>query len=159
MGMSFTERSLANNLEVSPTAVSNSLKKLEKDNLITVDKDKESRRLSISLNKENSYVFNLKRAENLKLLYESGLPSFLAENLPGCTIIVFGSYSRGEDTINSDIDIAIIGSKEKDLETIKYSKLLERPISLNFYKDLKNVDKNLKENLCNGIVLQGAMSL
>ena len=158
-GMSFNERGLANHLDVSPTAVSNSLEKLEKENLILVKKDKESKRLSIELNKDNPKVYSLKRVENLRLIYESGLVEFLSDSFPGSSIILFGSYSTGEDNINSDIDIAVIGYKEKEQDTLKFHKLLERTISLNFYEDFKNIKKNLKDNICNGIVLKGAIQL
>ena len=158
-GMSFNERGLSRHLKVSPTAVSNSLKGLEKESLIIVKKDKESKRLSIEINKNNYKVFNLKRTENLKLVYESGLIELLTDIFPESTIILFGSYSSGEDTINSDIDIAIVGSKEKDINTTKFNKMLERPVSLNFYEDFKNIDKPLRENICNGIVLKGAIQL
>ncbi|MBI2654990.1 nucleotidyltransferase domain-containing protein [Candidatus Woesearchaeota archaeon] len=158
-GMAFNERGIARHLDVSPTAVSNSLEKLEKENMISVKKDKESKRLSIGLNKDNPKVYSLKRAENLKLIDESGLAEFLSDAFPGSSIILFGSYSTGEDNVNSDIDIAIIGSKEKELDTSKFHKLLERPISLNFYEDFRNIKKNLKDNICNGIVLKGAIQL
>ena len=158
-GMSFNERGLANHLDVSPTAISNALEKLEKGNLILVKKDKESKRLSISLNRDNNKVYNLKRVENLKLIYESGLAEFLSDNFPGSSIILFGSYSYGEDNINSDIDIAIIGAKEKEIDLTRFHKLLGRPVMLNFYEDFKGIVKNLKDNLCNGIVLEGAIQL
>ncbi len=158
-GMSFNERGIARHLNVSPTAISNALEKLEKESLILVKKDKESKRLSIELNKDNPKVYNLKRVENLKLIYESGLIEFLSDNFPGSTIILFGSYSYGEDNINSDIDIAIIGYKEKEIDLTKFHKLLERSIMLNFYQDFKDIGKNLKDNICNGIVLKGAIQL
>ena len=84
---------------------------------------------------------------------------FLQENLPGCTIILFGSYGRGEDTIKSDIDIAIIGSKKKEVNLIGFEKILERAIFLHFYDSLKQINKNLKESIHNGIVLVGGIEL
>ena len=72
---------------------------------------------------------------------------------------VFGSYSRGDDTLSSDIDIAIIGRKEKGISLENFEKRLERKIILNFYPSLKEVHKELKENICNGIVLSGGVEL
>lgn len=158
-GAVFTERTLAKQLKVSPTAVSNSLPLLEKEDLIKVAKDKESGRLSIRLNKENPKTFFLKRVENLRAIYESGLSEYLSEKLPGSTIILFGSYSFGEDIANSDIDIAVIGAKRKDVDTGKFEKLLDRRISLNFYNNLNEINKNLRENILNGIVLSGSVKL
>ena len=156
-GMSFNERGIARLLKVSPTAISNSLNALEKEKLIVVLKDAESKRLSIQLNRENPKIFMLKRAENLKMIYESGLVEYLTEKFPSATIILFGSYSFGEDTIHSDIDIAVIGAKQKEAALEKFDILLERTIFLQFYASLKEINKNLRENILNGIVFKGAV--
>lgn len=158
-GMSFNERGVARHLKVSPTAVSNSLIRLEKEELVKVEKDRESKRLSISLNKSDPKVFALKRIENLKLIYESGLANFLSECFPEATIIIFGSYAFGEDTTSSDIDIAVIGSKEKTIDVSKYAKMLERTININFYENFKSIQKNLLSNIVNGITLAGGVQL
>jgi len=155
----FTERSLAKQLNVSPTAVSNSLPLMKSAGLLKVSKDRESGRLSISLNRENPRTFFLKRAENLRAFYESGLSEYLSEKFPGSTIILFGSYSFGEDTEDSDIDIAIIGSKRKDVDTKKFESTLERRISINFYDAISGIEKNLRENILNGIVMDGGVTL
>ena len=158
-GESFTGRAIANSLKVSQPGVSKSLPYLEKLGLITIQKDKMSKRLSIALNRDNSLVIGLKRANNLKQVYESGLAGFLEDNFPGANIILFGSYSRGDDTTTSDIDIAVIGRKEKEVVLNKFVKILERVININFYDSFKNIHKNLKENLFNGIVLVGGIEL
>jgi len=157
-GKSFNARGIAMALEVSQPAISKAIPLLEKEGFITVFKDKESKRLSIELNR-NDRIMQLKRAENLKMLYQSGLVQFLEDEFPGATIILFGSYSRGDDDITSDIDIAIIGSKEKEIKLENYELKLERKIILNFYKSFKDIHKELKENLCNGIVLIGGIEL
>ena len=156
-GTVLTQRTIARTLEVSSPAVMKAIPYLEKENMITVNKDRETKRLSIELQRNNHKVMQLKRADNLKLTYESGLGDFLEKEFAGATIILFGSYSRGEDTLNSDIDIAIIGRKDKQINTEKFEKLLERKIHLNFYNSFKEIHKNLKENLCNGIVLYGGV--
>ena len=158
-GASFTARAIARHLRVSPTAIAKSLKRLEQEEMIKVNKDKESKRFSIQLNKDNPLTYQFKRADNLKLIYESGLLEYLSETLPAATIILFGSYSFGEDTLNSDIDLAIIGAKQKEVNLDKFNRLLERNVSINFYPNLKDVNKNLKENILNGIVLKGGIQL
>src|SRR3989344_230937 len=146
-------------LGVSQPAVSKSLPLIEKENLIKISKDKESKRLSIELNRNNHYVTWLKRADNIKQLYESGLVQFLYDNFHSSTIILFGSYAFGEDTITSDIDLAVIDSKEKDINLEKFEKILEREININYYKDFKGIHKNLLNNILNGIVLKGSIEL
>jgi predicted nucleotidyltransferase/biotin operon repressor len=158
-GMSFTARAIAKALNVSPTAIAKSLMGLKDEGLIKVMKDNESKRLSIELNKENPEVFHLKRAENLKMIYESKIANFLAESFPGTTIILYGSYSYGEDIINSDVDIAIIGHKEEELSLAKFEKALDRGIHLNFFENFSEININLKNSILNGIVLHGAIQI
>ena len=158
-GMSFNARAISKSLKVSPTAIGKSLQALQEEGLIKVTKDKESRHLSIELNRDNPQVFHLKRVDNLKMIYESNLADFLYNSFPGNTIVLFGSYSYGEDTIKSDIDIAIIGSNAKEIDLASFEKILERQISINFYKDFDNINNALKENICNGIVLSEGIQL
>lgn len=158
-GASLNQRQIANFLEVTPPAVMKALPELEKESLIRIQQDKETRRWSIELNREHHKTMQLKRADNLRLIYETGLADFLEKEFAGATIILFGSYSRGEDITNSDIDIAVIGRKEKATALTKYERELERRISINFYDSFKNIHKHLKENLCNGFVLAGGVEL
>lgn len=165
-GTSFNARALARHLKVSQPAISKALPHLANEELVNVKKDKDSGRLSIELNRDNPLVIGYKRAENLRMLYESGLAEFLHETFPGGTIILFGSYSRGEDVwtkeleeYKSDIDIAIIGTKSKGIDLTKYEKELEREIVINFYPSWKDIHKHLKNNILNGIVLDGGIEL
>lgn len=155
----FNGRALAKKLSVSQPAISKAIKNLIRENLIIVDKDKETKRLSIKLNQDNKRIFEMKRVENLKLIYESGLSDFLHEKLPGCTVILFGSYSRGEDTTESDIDFAVIGAKEKTVDLAKFEKILERKIIVNFYPSFKNIHRHLKDSILNGILFFGGVNL
>ncbi len=157
-GVSLNQRQISNYLKVSQPAVMKALPELEKRGFIKVSQDKDSKRWSIELN--NTYkVMQLKRVDNLKLIYESGLADFLEKEFAGAVIILFGSYSRGEDTINSDIDIAVIGRKEKSVELKDFERILERKIFINFYHSFKDIHKNLKENIFNGIILYGGIEL
>ncbi|HJZ18650.1 MAG TPA: nucleotidyltransferase domain-containing protein [Candidatus Nanoarchaeia archaeon] len=158
-GFSLNQRGIARMLDVSQPAVMKSLPGLKKKNLIKINQDKESRRWAVEFNRDNLLALQLKRTDNLRQVYESGLATFLREEFPGATIILFGSYSRGDDTIYSDIDIAIIGRKEKSVKLTEFHKKLERNISINFYPSLKEVHKHLKDNILNGIVLHGSVEL
>ena len=158
-GESLNQRAIAKRIEVSSPAIMKALPNLEKESLIKLTQDKESKRWSIELNRENHKVMQLKRADNLKLLYESGLADFLEKEFAGGTIILFGSYSRGEDTSKSDIDIAIIGRKDKLINLEAFEPFLERRVNINFYHSFKGIHKNLKENILNGIVLYGSIEI
>lgn len=158
-GEKLNQRQIAKLLKVSPTAVAKSIPRLEKEGLIIKEKQKNMNLILVTLNRGNKKIMELKRAENLSLMYETGLSKFLEEELPGATIILFGSYSRGDDTYSSDIDIAVIGRKEKSIGLKDFEKKLERKINVSFYPSLKEVHEELKNNLCNGIVLSGGIRL
>lgn len=159
IGKAINQRTIADALKVSPTAVSKSLTTLKKEKLIVVKKDSRMNLTLVELNRDNSLAIGLKRAENLRMIYESGLVNFLEEKFPGDVIILFGSYSYGEDYFNSDIDIAVIGAKQKEINLDKFEKLLEREININTYQNFKDIHKNLKSNIFNGIILSGRISL
>ncbi len=150
---------ISKNLNVSVTAVSKSIKQLEEIKLINIEKDKKINLILVFLNRTNKRAIQLKRVENLKMIYKSGLSDYLEEEYLGATIILFGSYSKGEDTIQSDIDIAIIGRKEKQINLKKFEDILNRKIIINFYSKFLEIHKHLKENLCNGIILTGGVEL
>ena len=156
-GERLSQREIAKALKVSPTAVSNAVKNLAEKNLITMEKTKTIN--FISFNRDNPKAIELKRVENLKQIYLSGLSDFLEEKLAGSTIIVFGSFSRGEDTKTSDIDIAVIRRKDKLLPLELYEKALNRKINVNFYDSWKEINKHLKNNILNGVILHGGVEL
>lgn len=146
-GASFNARGLAIALGVSQPAISKALPQLEKLGFARVAKDRASKRLSIELNRENPLVIGMKRADNVRLIYESGLAEFLRESFPGCAVIVFGSFSKGEDTQKSDIDIAVMGAKARPLGLGAFEKALQKEIRVNFYGSFKEVGKELKGNI------------
>jgi predicted nucleotidyltransferase len=158
-GKSLNARDIARALKVSQPAVAKALPFLEKSGFLKIKKDKESGRWVIELKIDSQEVIWLKRSDNLKQVYESGFVKFLYDTFPGATIILFGSYAFGEDTVNSDIDLAIIGLKEKNINLKTFEEILGREIFIHYYNSFKVIDKDLKDNILNGIVLKGAIEL
>src|SRR3989344_3281200 len=156
-GEKLSQREIAKIIKVSPTAVSNSVRNLAKKDLIKINKTKTIN--FISFNRDNPKAVDLKRVENLKQIYLSGLSDFLEEKLAGSTIILFGSYAIGEDTKTSDIDVAVIGRKDKLLKLEIFEKILNRQKNINFYDSWKDIHKHLKNNILNGIILHGCVEL
>ncbi|MFA6461136.1 MAG: nucleotidyltransferase domain-containing protein [Candidatus Woesearchaeota archaeon] len=156
-GERFSQRELAQMLKVSPMAVTNSVNGLKENLLIKLEKTKTIN--FISFNRENGRAVELKRAENIKNIYLSGLSDYLEQQLAGGTIILFGSYSLGEDTSTSDIDLAVIERKDKRLDLDKYEKTFHRKINLNFYSSWSEIHQHLKNNILNGILLHGSIQL
>lgn len=158
-GDALNQHTIAKRLGVSAPAVMKALPDLRRQGFIVIAQDKESRRKAISLDMDNRRVMQLKRADNLRQIYESGLSDTLEDGFPGATIVLFGSYSRGDDTSTSDIDIAVIGRKEKTLDLQRFEKTLGRKIRINVYESFPSIHKHLRDSICNGIVLAGGIEL
>lgn len=91
---------------------------------------------------------------NIKELYDSGLVEHIKKELSNPTIILFGSYLRGEDVEESDIDLFISSNHKLDLSS--FEKKLNKKIQIFGYSkiiDIKNTD--LANNIINGYVLNG----
>lgn len=153
---SFNGKELAQKLRVSQTTIAKRARRLSKLGLLTLDK---KILLSIKLNREDKDIFVLKRIYNLKRLYASGVVKALSADIPGITLILFGSYSYGEDTEDSDIDLALVGEKEKLLDITQFEKILGKKLSLHFYDSFASINKHLRNSIINGIVLNGAIKL
>ena len=162
-GVRLNIREIARALRVTPTAVSKALPELEKEGIVKIKKHGKINLVLVEFNRDNAKAIQLKRAENLKFIYESGIFDRLYNEFPGCTIILFGSYSKGEDVYTeeeenrSDIDIAVIGIMGKGVDVAKFEKILERKINFNFYESFGKIHKNLKDSILNGIVLSGGL--
>lgn len=147
-GRPLNQHQIAKKLKVSTPAVRKALK-----NTNAIQEQDESKRWNISM-PEDTQTIRKKRIDNLQQLYESNIVNTLEKKFPGATIILFGSYSQGEDTINSDIDIAIL-TKEKPIDLAIFEKKLVRTINVSFFEDFQNIHEDLQKSLMNGIVLVG----
>ena len=105
-------------------------------------------------NLENKTFKFYKKVYNITKLKELGLIEFLKNKLMPKSIILFGSYSRGEDIEDSDIDI-FIECKKEEIDISKFKKHLNRNIQLHFKDNFKEYSKELKNNILNGIILDG----
>lgn len=95
-----------------------------------------------------------KRLYNLESLYSSVLVDHLRRELSNPVIVLFGSYSRGEDVEGSDIDLYIESSGRPDLGV--FEKRLGRRIQLFMHRNIKEVrNKELANSIVNGIPLNG----
>ncbi len=95
-----------------------------------------------------------KKLYNLKALYLSGLVGCLQQEMSNPVIILFGSYAKGEDTEESDIDLYIGSPSKNQASVTTYEKKLKRKIQVFQYKSIKDVPNlHLANNILNGIVL------
>lgn len=144
-------REIAKKLGISQTPVRKVIKILEKENLITKKKSIPFDGF-IACRDDEKFKF-YKRAYNLYSLYESR--EKIIEEIHPKAIILFGSYVRGEDIEQSDIDLLIISKIKKELDLNSFEKKLERNIHLIFVENVEKLDKPLQKNIKNGYAIYG----
>lgn len=148
-------RELSRNLNLSMSAIISATDKLAKSNLIT--KQKTQLLTKVKANIENQKFIRLKRVNNIYQIYNSDLIDYLIKsyNRPQL-IILFGSYSRGEDIEISDLDLAIVTKRKiNNLLLKKYKTYFNREIRIHEI-DLAKISAEFRNNLYNGIVLEGS---
>ena len=106
-----------------------------------------------SANKNNEEYLFQKKLFNIKQIHNSKLIEHLKKTLNNPVIILFGSYSKGEDDETSDIDLYIETTTKKiDLKT--FEKFFGKNIQIFTYKNINEIpNKHLANNILNGIVL------
>lgn len=101
-----------------------------------------------------------KRAFNLKQIFISGLIDYFVNEYSNPVIVLFGSYSKGEDTENSDIDLYIETRKKQTFNLEKFEKILKRKIQVFNHKNIKEISNlNLANNIINGITLNNFLEV
>ena len=149
----FYLRELAEETGISASTVSRIVKKLDKRGILEVEKD-----LKMKIFASGKQFKNLKRAYNLWKLEESNLIDEIQEKSVPEAIILFGSYSRGEDKEKSDIDIAVINGRKPEIKLSKHEEKLGRKISIQTV-DRQQIGNNFLETISNGITLRGHLEL
>jgi|SRR3989344_228027 len=146
--------------QIAHTSVKNYLHQLQKQHIIQETIEKKGKRnfplyhAHLNHNKYQKY----KQIYNLIQLEESSLISFLKDQCMPKSIILFGSYFRGEDLEDSDIDI-FIESKYEKLDIAKFEKQLNRKIQLHFKEKFQSYPKELKNNILNGLIMSGYLEV
>lgn len=144
-------REFAKEMKISPASSSYKLKKLADQNLLK--RKKQRQYLLYHADLESAYYLDLKIYYNILKIRKSGIIGYLNNEYLKPTIILYGSASKGLNTEDSDLDIAIISEKTSVADTHKFEKKLGE-IHLVIKKNLKSFD-NLTNTILNGIVLQG----
>ena len=150
----FHLRELSRVLKLSMPTIIAATDKLAKEGLVIKAKDKILTKTKA--NRENSWFIRQKRVYNLERIYASGVLDYISKayNCPKA-IILFGSFSRGEDIENSDIDIAVFSNKRLNLEVKAHEKLLKRNISIHEI-NIEKISQEFRSNLANGVLMEGS---
>ncbi len=159
----FSLSDLAREAGVAKANIGHILDKFQKADLISIEKL--SKIWRIKANQTNRLFITSKIILNLTSIYRIGLVEFLVDYFKNPKVIVlFGSFRKGEDISNSDVDIAIESDETKTNKIIELKELseFERIIGKRIQIHLFNretVDINLFNNIANGIVLWGFLEV
>ena len=127
-------------------------RELEKEGTLTTEKTGNVVFYTASRTSEK-YIIE-KKLYNIKHIYESGILDYLKQELSNPPIILFGSFAKGEDVEESDIDLYIETPSNKEINLNKFEKIMKRKIQIFIFKDIKKVPNNhLANNIINGITL------
>jgi len=119
----------------------------------------------ISCNVDHPYNQTIKIPYNLSMIYQSGILEHVFEQVSNPrAVVLFGSYRKGDDTDESDIDIAVEIFGDEDVEITQTGVVSELgyrknvPVNLHIFTRNK-IDLNLFSNIANGIVLSGFLEV
>lgn len=150
-------REYAKQIEVSPPTASKVLKEMHSKNLLK--KEVFRNFIFFWANKEDKTFIELSRIYWKERFESIGLLKHLEESLTNPTVILFGSLSKAENKIDSDVDLAIFGEKKK-LRLGEYEKKLKRKVQIFNFNSIEKVEnKELLNNVVNGIILIGRLKL
>ena len=151
----FYIREIARITKLNPNTILNITNELEKEVVVKREKKKHIVELSAVLDDKFK---TLKKIDNLKKVYDSGIIDFLKGKFSPEAIVIIGSYSIGEDVRDSDVDIIILTKKDyKDVDLTGFEEKLNRKIHL-IITDYNKISEEFYINLINGIVLYGAIN-
>lgn len=153
-------RALSDEIKLGPPSTKKYINELKKNNMIT--ERKFGARTLFRANREcRKYKFFMAFDMAFKL-EECGLIDFLNKAYGYPTIIMFGSFSTGEATEESDVDIAVLTESHREVELKAYIQKLGRDI--HFFKfdnnellSMRKKNKSIVSGISNGFVLSGRM--
>ena len=149
----FHIRELAREAKLHPNTVIALTDQLAKEGIIL--KEKYKHLVEVYCNSDSEVYRRSKKIFNLARIHESGILDFIINFYHNPkAIILFGSYSRGEDHSQSDLDIAIITTNKNNPKVSSFEKELHRKIHV-LTLEYKDISPEFYNNLINGIVLYG----
>ncbi|MBS3132240.1 nucleotidyltransferase domain-containing protein [Candidatus Woesearchaeota archaeon] len=119
----------------------------------------------ISCNLNHPYNFTRKVAYNILMVYESGVLEAIHKQIPNPkAIVLFGSYRKGDDAENSDLDIAVEVIDDEDVRIGELGVVAQLGYRKNVHVSLhvfsrNRINLNMFANIANGIVLEGFLEV
>lgn len=142
--------------KLAHTSVKKHLQTLLKERIIIERKEiRNTRTFPIyKANVEGNNYLLYKKISNIEQIHKSKMIEKLVNIFQPKNIILYGSYSRGEDIESSDIDIFVDTRIKNEIKLDKYERALHRRIDLKINK-FENLSKELQNNILNGVTLHG----
>ncbi|HLD05763.1 MAG TPA: nucleotidyltransferase domain-containing protein [Candidatus Nanoarchaeia archaeon] len=134
------------------------LKKYVQERLLERKKEK-GKFPYFTVGNNNPVYYSLKRVYSLERLHKSGLIPNLLSIKTAKTVILFGSFARGDWYKDSDIDLFIFGNLT-DFDKKLYELRLNKNIELHVFrnkKEIQEVKTGLIKNVINGYVIKGGL--
>lgn len=157
----FHIRELAKKAKLSTTSVVRSIADLKRFKVVQIEKTGLTTNVKADLDSE-AYPF-YKKVFNLYRLERYAIIQTLKEAFRAETIVLFGSFAKGEDIEESDVDILILtkSKKKKNLSDFLSvcEKELNRKINLHILPSLEKSSSEFKNAVANGIVLYGYLKV
>ena len=157
----FHLRELARETGLSKSATSQAVSRLAAFRIVAVEKSDAT--TNIHADVESLAYSHYKLLFNLYRLFAHGLVEQLRQAFQPKAIVLFGSFARGEDFEQSDVDICVLSDRRPtpELQKLLHAQEadLKRKISLHVLPSLQRSDAAFKNALANGIVLHGYLEL
>lgn len=150
-------RELGRTLELSTGFVSEKISSLVEKGIV-IQKQKGNMKIFAANTSSKDYIRH-KKAYNLDEILTSDLIHEIENQLYPDVLVLFGSFLKGTDTVESDIDLAVINGREKNLDLSKYEKEFERSINLVQIISLEDSEDEFVNTLINGFVLSGYLEV
>jgi predicted nucleotidyltransferase len=157
-GIGFQLRELSRTAGIAPPSVKRYLKEFEKEGLIFEKKHRIYGYPVYYANRDSEDFKLQKTIDTIMRIQESGLLAYLKDRCAPDCIVLYGSASRGEDLLESDIDLFISSSEEK-LNLAAFEKRLHRSIHILFAERFGSISSELKNNILNGKILAGYLKV
>ncbi len=157
-GARFQLREISRKVLLAPVSVKRYLLELAKEKLIIKSQHRIHKYPVYLANRASENFRNLKKINTILLIRKSGLLQYVNDVCMPDVVILFGSAARGEDLLESDIDL-YVQCKEKHLNLDKYKTRLNRRINILFDENFNKLSSELKNNIANGTILSGYLKV
>ena len=165
--VSFHVRAVARETNIDVKAIQLQLKMLEKINVVSSTQKGRNKEYSLNLNNYLTKYYMILAETFASITYLSNnfevkkLFSEIGDKI-GDSVMLFGSFAKGEMTQKSDIDLLVIGDKKPDLDAVREAgRLIGREIGVKstteekFLEGLMNGDPLIREVAANHVILKG----